>query len=96
MDSLASRFEVALELGSPATNIVGALKRLHPLNQRTLWCGDGFGWGITDRRHGGRLYILRAADHTFTGQFRLDLNLSLSIVEDGCDDQPTLQGVFVG
>jgi hypothetical protein len=38
---------------------------------------------------------LKATDHTFLTQFRLDLNLSLSIVEEGCGNPAGLQAVFL-
>jgi hypothetical protein len=38
---------------------------------------------------------LKAVDHTFTPQFQLDLNLSLSIVEEGCGNQSGLQAVLL-
>ena len=94
MDRLAARFEVSFELCPATANVVCALERFHPLSERTLGSGDGFCRGITDLRHGGRLYILRAPDQPLPDQFRVDLNLSLSIVEEGWDDQSGLQAVY--
>jgi hypothetical protein len=94
MDRLTARFEVSFELCSTTADVVCALERFHPLSERTLGSGDGFCRGITDLRHGGRLYILRAPDQPLPDQFRVDLNFSLSIVEEGSDDQSGLQEVY--
>ena len=64
VDRLATGLQVTLELGPTAADVVGALQRLHPLHERAFRGGDGFGWRFTERRHGGRLYIVRAADPT--------------------------------
>src|SRR2546421_11830561 len=59
VDRLAAGFEVTLELRATAADVVGTLKRLHPLNERTFGGGEGLGERFADRRHGRRLYILR-------------------------------------
>ena len=62
VDRLAACFEVALELRAPAADIVGALQRLHALDERALRRGEWLVERFADRRHGRRLYILGRGD----------------------------------
>src|SRR6202020_3081870 len=88
-----ARLQVTLELGPAASDVIRPLERLSALHERALRRCNRFGRRITDRRHGGRLYILGSSLQDRSGQFRLHLNLSLSIVEDGCDNSFCLQAV---
>ena len=82
--ALAARLEVALELGALLRMSFARCERLHALVQRTLGRGGVFGRRITAPAAWRRLYILEAGSvKRQPAEFRLDLNLSLSIVEQG-------------
>src|SRR5579875_1915074 len=69
VDRLAARFQVALELSPTAADVVRALQRLHPLDERPLGRGDGLLERFTDRRHGRRLYIVGPGDQGLAAEF---------------------------
>ena len=95
VDRLAASLEVALELRSATTDVVGALERLHALHERTLRRRDGLRGRFADRRHGRRLYILAHGPiKPNPPQFDSTSSLRSSIVEDGSGNNLRLQGVL--
>ena len=62
VNRLPAGLEISLQSRPARADVIGALKRLHPLHEGALGSEDGLGERLTDRRHRRRLYILRRPD----------------------------------